>query len=308
MGSQRGDRLTSIGHLLGRWLFVSLLALTASQAGLAAASGPDRLVLALTPSKDPTVLQDVAEPLAQALAKSLGIPVKVYVASDYAGVVEALRSRTVDLAFAHPVAYVLASREANARVLVKSLRGGSAFYTARFFVLKESGIKNLEELRGKRIAFVDPASTSGYIYPMVHLMKLGLVRGRDPKTFFKDAVFAGSHDAALFALLNRSVDAAVSYPHAPETLIKDPTKIAQLTFVAETAPIPNDGACVRDGLPADFVERIRAALLALNDPATRPLLKRLYAIDGLTPAEDRDFDPVREAVDLLGLTVRRDRR
>ena len=311
----RAGRLTTIGHwsfVIGhsvpRWLLVGLVTLAASMGSSVRAATPDRLVLALTPSKDPTVLQDVAEPLAQALGKSLGIPVKVYVASDYAGVVEALRSRTVDLAFAHPVAYVLASREANARVLVKSLRGGSAFYTARFFVLREAGIKSLEDLRGKRIAFVDPASTSGYIYPMVHLIKLGLVKGRDPKTFFKDAVFAGSHDAALFALLNRSVDAAVSYPHAPETLVKDPAKIAQLAFVAETAPIPNDGACVRDGLPADLVERIRSALLALNDPTTKPLLKRLYAIDGLAAADDHDYDPVRDAVDLLGLAVRRDRR
>jgi phosphonate transport system substrate-binding protein len=268
-------------------------------AGIAAAAAG--ITLALTPSKDPTLLQEAGTALAQELGKRLDLPIKLYVAADYAGVIEALRNGTVDLAFVHPVAYVLASREARARILVKSIRGGSATYTARFFVLKEGGPRTLDDLRGKTIAFVDPASTSGYIYPMVFLMKRGLVKGRDPKSFFKDAVFSGTHDAVLHAVLRRQVDAAVSYPHAPDTLLKDPAQRAQLTFIAETPPIPNDGACVRDGLAPDLVQRLKAALLSLNDPVGRPLLKRLYAVDGLAEATDADFDPVREAVDLLGL-------
>lgn len=260
------------------------------------------LTLALTPSKDPTLLQEAGTILAQELAKRLDLPVKLYVASDYAGVIEALRNQTVDLAFVHPVGYVLANREVKAQILVKSIRAGSAFYTARFFVLKEGGPKTVEALRGKTIAFVDPASTSGYIYPMVFLMKRGLVKEKDPKTFFKDAVFAGTHDAALHAVLRHQVDVAVSYPHAPDTLLKDPEQRARLTFIAETPPIPNDGACVRDGLAPELVQRIKAALLSLSDPVGRPILKRLYAVDGLVEATDADFDPVREAVDVLGLT------
>ena len=260
------------------------------------------LTLALTPSKDPTLLQEAGTALAHELAKRLDLPIQLYVASDYAGVIEALRNHTVDLAFVHPVGYVLANREARAQILVKTIRAGSAFYTARFFVLRDGGPETVEALRGKTIAFVDPASTSGYIYPMVFLMKRGLVKGKDPKTFFKDAVFAGTHDAVLNAVLRRQVDVAVSYPHAPDTLLKDPDERARLTFIAETPPIPNDGACVRDGLSPERVQRIKAALLSLNDPVGRPLLKRLYAVDGLAEANDEDFNPVREAVDLLGLT------
>ncbi|MBI3084129.1 MAG: phosphate/phosphite/phosphonate ABC transporter substrate-binding protein [candidate division NC10 bacterium] len=280
-------------------LLAGTVALTAGNGGVA--QGATGITLALTPSKDPTLLQEAGTALAQELGKRLDLPIKLYVAADYAGVIEALRNGTVDLAFVHPVAYVLASREARARILVKSIRGGSATYTARFFVLKEGGPRTLDDLRGKTIAFVDPASTSGYIYPMVFLMKRGLVKGKDPKTFFKDAVFSGAHDAVLHAVLRRQVDVAVSYPHAPDTLLKDPAQRAHLTFIAETPPIPNDGACVREGLAPDLVQRVKAALLSLNDPVGRPLLKRLYAVDGLAEAADADFDPVREAVDLLGL-------
>ncbi|MBI4572282.1 MAG: phosphate/phosphite/phosphonate ABC transporter substrate-binding protein [candidate division NC10 bacterium] len=300
-GGRRGRRYRN-----RRWVAACLVTCFAaavwvgfSRESAQAATG---ITLALTPSKDPTLLQEAGTALAQELGKRLDLPIKLYVASDYAGVIEALRNQTVDLAFVHPVAYVLASREAKARILVKSLRGGSASYTARFFVLKDGGPKTLEELRGKTIAFVDPASTSGYIYPMVFLMKRGLVKGKDPRTFFREAVFSGAHDAVLHALVRRQVDVAVSYPHAPDTLLKEPGQRARLTYIAETPPIPNDGACVRDGLAPDLVQRLKAALLSLNDPVGRPLLKHLYAVDGLAEATDADFDPVREAVDLLSLT------
>lgn len=83
---------------------------------------------------------------------------------------------------------------------------------------------------------------------------------------------------------------------------KDPAVRSQLTFIAQTPPIPNDGACVREGLAPEFTERLKAALLSLNDPVGTPLLKRLYVADGLVEATDADFDTGREAVGLLGLT------
>ena len=89
----------------------------------------------------------------------------------------------------------------------------------------------VEELRGRTIAFVDPASSSGYIYPMVLLIRRGLVRDRDPKTFFKDALFAGTHEAALRALLQGRVDAAASFDQAPQLYLKDPALVAQLERV-----------------------------------------------------------------------------
>jgi phosphonate transport system substrate-binding protein len=263
-------------------------------------SAAAELTVALTPSRDPTLLQVAGNDLAVSLSESLGVKVKAIVASDYTGVVEGLRSKTVDLAFIHSAGYVLAAREAKARIIVKAVREGSSDYASRIFVLKKSGIKSLEELRGKTIAFVDPTSSSGYIYPLVLFIKKGLVKNKDPKTFFRNMVFAGAHDAALLALLNGSVDAAAVFDHAPERLLKDPARIEPLTSIAETARIPNDGGCVRDGLPQELVERIRAALLKLNKPGGKPLLKKLYNIDGLVPASHEDYEPVVEAMNLLG--------
>lgn len=262
------------------------------------------LHLVLTPSQKPTDLLAAGEEFGRVLGELVGMPVRVTVASDYAAVIEALRNQTADLAFVHPAGYVLANREAKARIVAKNQWHGKTTFTARFYVKKDSGIKTLEDLRGKTMAFVDPASSSGYIYPMVMLIQRGLVRNRDPKTFFREVMFAGSHDASMRALLNGHVDSIVSFDMAREQYLKDPAERERIAFVAETPPIPEAGIAAREKLDAVTFAKVREALLKIGGPQHAALLKRLYDIDGFEPAEDREYDSVRAAVDLLGFRPR----
>jgi phosphonate transport system substrate-binding protein len=259
------------------------------------------LTLVFTPSRDPTALKEAGDAFAQTLTRVSGVRIRALVASDYAGVIEALRSRRVDLAFVHPVGYVLANREAGCQILVRDIWQGKTAYTARFYVRKDRGIKQVADLRGKTIAFVDPASSSGYIYPMVFLMKEGLVRDRDPKSFFKEALFSGTHEAALQAVLHGRVDAAASFDKAPELHLKDPALVAQLGWVGETPEIPEAGICARPGLPAEPLARIKRALLSIKGPEHAAVLKEIYGIDGFVEASDADYRPVRDAMMLMDL-------
>jgi phosphonate transport system substrate-binding protein len=280
-----------------------LLALAAALSPLASrAQAPLHLVL--TPSQKPTDLLAAGQEFGKVLGGLAGLPVRVTVASDYAAVIEALRNRTADLAFVHPGGYVLAHREAKAVIVAKNRWHGKTSFTARFYVRKDSGLKTLEDLRGKTIAFVDPASSSGYIYPMVLLIQRGLVKNRDPRSFFREVVFAGSHDASMRALLNGHVDAIASFDLAREQYLKDVAERERITWVAETPPIPEAGIAARDGLDPAVVARVRAALLQIRGPAHAALLERVYDIDGFEPAEDREYDPVRAAMELLGTRPR----
>jgi len=284
---------------LALWLMLAL-----SAAGPGTALAADRLHLVLTPSQKPTDLLATGEEFARTLTKLTDIPIRVTVASDYAAVIEALRNRTADLAFVHPVGYVLASREAKATIVVRNLWHGKSSFSSRIYVRRESGIKSLEELRGKTIAFIDPASSSGYTYPMVLLIQRGLVKNRDPKTFFREVVFAGAHDAGMRALLNGHVDALASFDMAREQYLKDPAERERVVYIAETPEIPEAGIAARAGLdPATFA-KVRGALLQIRAPEYAELLRRLYEIDGFAPADDRDYDPVRAAVELLGVRPR----
>jgi phosphonate transport system substrate-binding protein len=267
-------------------------------------AGGAALHLVLTPSQKPTDLITAGDEFGRLLAKLAGIPVRITVASDYAAVIEALRNRTADLAFVHPGGYVLASREAGARIVAKNRWHGKTSFTARLYVRKDSGITRLEDLRGKTVAFIDPASSSGYIYPMVLLIQRGLVKHRDPKTFFREVVFAGSHDAGMRALVNGHVDALASFDLAREQYLKDPAERERIGWVAETPPIPEAGIAARAGLDAAVVARVRDALLQIRAPTHAHLLKRLYDIDGFEAADDREYDPVRAAIELLGARPR----
>jgi phosphonate transport system substrate-binding protein len=262
------------------------------------------LHLVLTPSQKPTDLLAAGEEFGRVLGQMVGIAVRVTVASDYAAVVEALRNQTADLAFLHPAGYVLANREAKARIVAKNQWHGKTTFTSRIYVRRDSGIKTLEDLRGKTMAFVDPASSSGYVYPMVLLIQKGLVKNRDPKTFFREVTFAGSHDASMRALLNGHVDAIASFDMAPEQYLKDPAERERLIVVAESPPIPEAGIAAREKLDPAIVVKVREALLKIGGPSHAALLKRLYDIDGFEPAEDREYDPVRAAIDLLGFRPR----
>src|SRR5262245_66421917 len=139
--------------LLALW---ALALVVAAPRAVAAADG---LHLVLTPSQKPTDLLATGEEFGKVLGGLVGMTVRVMVASDYAAVIEALRNRTADLAFVHPGGYVLASREAKAMIVVRNLWHGKSSFTSRIYVRKDSGIKTVEELRGRTIAFVDPASS-----------------------------------------------------------------------------------------------------------------------------------------------------
>ena len=282
------------------------LAILACAGALVPARAADKpLHLVLTPSQKPTDLLAAGEEFGRVLGGLVGTPVRVTVASDYAAVIEALRNQTADLAFVHPAGYVLANREAKARIVAKNQWHGKTTFTARVYVKKDSGIKTLEDLRGKTMAFVDPASSSGYIYPMVMLIQRGLVRNRDPKTFFREVMFAGSHDASMRALLNGHVDAIASFDMAREQYLKEPAQRESIAFVAETPPIPEAGIAAREKLDAATFAKVREALLKIGGPQHAALLKRLYDIDGFEPAEDREYEPVRAAMDLLGWRPKR---
>jgi len=261
--------------------------------------------MAFTPSRDPSALQGAADAFVKLLSELSSVPVRAQVASDYAGVIEALRSRRVDLAFVHPVGYVLAKREAGCEILVRDVWQDRTAYKASFYVRKDRGFAGLEDLRGRTIAFVDPASSSGYIYPMVLLIKRGLVQNRDPKTFFKEALFAGTHDAALRALVQGRVDAATTFDRAPQIHLKDPALEAQLVAIAETPDIPEAGICARPGLLADQLLAIKRALLSMKRPDHTAVLKDIYDIDGFVEGKDADYDPVRDALALMDYRPKR---
>ena len=168
------------------------------------------LRFALTPSEETTDQQmKRSAQVIQRLEKDLDMRVVPYTAGDYVSIVEAMRAKKVDVAWLGSFSYVLAVQEAGAEAFVAGVRKstGKASYTSLIFVRGDAPYQSVMDLKGKSFAFVDPASTSGHLFPRAGMMKLGIA---DPASFFSQVVFAGAHDAAQLAVLNRRVDAGAS--------------------------------------------------------------------------------------------------
>ncbi|MBE3595901.1 MAG: phosphate/phosphite/phosphonate ABC transporter substrate-binding protein [Hydrogenibacillus sp.] len=255
------------------------------------------IVVGLIPSQEAQSLQDKAKPLAGMLSKYLGITVKTYVGTDYTATIEAIGAKQVDVGMFGPQSYVLAHDKGYADVLLASIRNGSKTYRSQIVVANDSPIRSIKDLKGKKIAFVDPASTSGYVYPVAMLKEAGLDTDKDVKL-----IEAGGHDKTILALLRGDVDAAFSFDDARTVVEKsDPDVMKKTRILAKSDPIPNDVMSVRSDLSNYWRAKIKEAfkLVSLTDEGKKEL-KAIYNIDGFADASDSEYDVVRRTYRLIG--------
>lgn len=278
---------------------------------LAACTGGQReakvLRVGFVPAEDAQQVMQNAQPIVEILRKRLDMEVQPFVATDYTGVVEALRVNKLDIAFLTPASYVLAKNEANVRVVLKSERKGIPFYYAAIIVRADSPIRSLDELRGKTFAFGDSLSTTGNVIPRQMLRE----RGIDPVRDFKQILFSGGHDATVLAVLNGKVDAGATYANFPDgsdtawlRYLKDEEEAKKIRAIAYSAPIPADNLVVSEGLDAALTAKIEQIFIELShDPLGKQMLRDLYQIDGFVPATDADYDSVRRAFADAGIVI-----
>ena len=266
------------------------------------------LRVGFVPAEDAQQVIRNAQPLVEILQKKLGMEVQPFVATDYTGVVEALRVGKLDIAFLTPASYVLAKSEANVRVALKSERKGSPFYFAAIITRADSGIKSLEDLRGKVFAFGDPLSTSANVFPR----KLFHDKGIDPVRDFKQILYSGGHDATVLAVLNRKVDAGATYANSTDgtdtawaRYLKNPDDVKKIRAIAYSEAIPADNLVFSGNLEERLGKQIEEVFIELSsDPQGKKMLRDLYQIDGFVPATDRDYDSVRAAFAIAGIQLK----
>ena len=209
---------------------------------------PKSLNVQFVPSQAATELESRAKPLEKMLSDRLGIPVHVSMSTDYNTVVEAMKSKKVDVGFLPPSGYVLAHKQGAADVLLQAQRYGVKqpggrptkdlvnFYRAEVLVKKGSGIKSWKDLKGKSISIQSPTSSAGYVYPIAELKEKGL----DVKKSCKLVTVTGQ-DQSVLNVLNGDTDAAFVFEDARTIVKKDNPKIMeQVVPIYFTKPIPND--------------------------------------------------------------------
>lgn len=284
------------------------------------AAGQTSLVLAFVPSQDSQRVLETGGILARMLEVATGYHVRAEVPTSYAATIEAMCAGRVDIAFLAPFAYVLAHQKCGADVRLVSVRAKLPFYKSQILYRADLNVKTLNDLRGKKFAFVTPASASGYLFPAALLKKNGI----DPDRFFSQVLFAGGHDRVVLAIYTGSVDAGATF--GDEVFSDARTTVARqyrdvndkVKVLMYTDPIPNDTVSFRRDLPDDVKEKVTKALFRIAETAPgKETLDRLYQIQGFADfgaltttykqsglkTLDDYFQPIRDAAKFLGLNI-----
>ncbi|MBM4420188.1 MAG: phosphate/phosphite/phosphonate ABC transporter substrate-binding protein, partial [Chloroflexi bacterium] len=292
--------------------------------GAAPPSGPKLgsderpIVLAITPSAEVQRLSTTGNAIAAALALATGLKWRVTVPTSYAAQIDSVCSGQTDIAFIAPLQMTLLLDKGCGSPILAALRQDFTIdptgklqpvYMSQIVVRTDSGINTIADLKGKRFAFVDALSASGFLFPALTIKNKG---GQEPKTFFSQTINAGGHPQAILAVYNKQVDGAASFVDARVTVAGTttlaagmPADILTATKVIEKAgPIPNDGIAVSKNVPAELVTRVKKALMDYGATAEgKANYKTLFAWDGLQEVDAKFYDGMREAAKLGGVDV-----
>jgi phosphonate transport system substrate-binding protein len=259
-----------------------------------------KLRIALVPQENPEKLLGDLSKVTAVLSARIGVPVEGIITFDHAAAVEALRNGDADIAFMGALPYVLAESQMGAVPLLSEVYRGSPTYKGRVFVRRDSGLETLASLRGRDIAFADPISESGYLYPLDLFVQAGLIDApNEAENFFRRVYFAGGYQQAMQAMSSGLVDAACASEYAD--LLLAPDKQVNVIWIKETAPIPAHLVVARPDLNADLKKRFVNEMLALNNPENQHLLAYLYGPDGYVTTDAAAYQGVREIAQRYGL-------
>lgn len=265
------------------------------------------LTLAVIPAENASGTTDRYAPMTAYLSKALGVPVKLRIANDYAAVIESQRAGNAQLAFYGPASFaraVMTGVKIEPIVNQKHDTGASGYYSV-IYVRADSPYRTIEELKGKNLALVDPNSTSGNQAPRFFLHKAG----HPVDALFGKTVYAGSHENAVLALVQGTVDAAANlYNTDTDTMVTrmaakgmlrkpDGTPLTQADFrvVFKSDFLPEGPFAMLASLPDDLKAKIRDALVAMP-AADKAAFDRLSdgKDQGFTAVTLKDYQPIIE--------------
>ncbi|MFI0469210.1 phosphate/phosphite/phosphonate ABC transporter substrate-binding protein [Saccharopolyspora sp. 5N102] len=257
----------------------------------AADSGDDALVFGIIPYENSSSVGQNYQPIVDLIGRETGKKIQVETVTDYAALIEGQRAGTIDLAFYGGISYVLA-KDSGAGIQPVAVpvleRGAPAGYYSYLIAKAGSGINTLADLKGKRVCFVDPNSTSGYLYPLGGLTEAGLREGD------YTAQYAGGHDASVLAVRDGDCDAGAVNDVMLEKILPQQGEIDPTGFVKiwTSQPIVNPPLAISERVDPQLRQTITKAV-AEKGNADALKVKDIAGFWGFVPIDDQAFEPIR---------------
>lgn len=282
---------------------VALLVLALAACGGDPELGTDEnpIVMSFVPSGDTQDIIASGDTLAQMVSERTGLSVTSNVGTDFSSVREAMCAGQAQIGWLNTFNYVLANEQCGVDAALATSRFGTTTYAGQIVVRADSGITTLEDLRGKVMCWVDPASTSGYIIPRIMLAANGI----DPDADFSQTIEAGSHNNVVTQVYNGDCDAGATFSDARTGIEEEfPDVLEQVVVLATTSDIPNDSVSFISDFPAEMRTQIVDALLEISaSPEGQEALNTLYNIESLVDSNDAFYDVFRADLSRAGIDI-----
>ncbi len=241
--------------------------------------------------------------LGEYLAKKTGIPLEFIILSRYGNIIDRFKAEHMDGAFFGSFTGALAIEKLGVVPLARPVNlDNTSSYRGYIFVRKDSGIRTARDMKGKKMAFVEKATTAGYLYPLAFLRENGIA---DIDRYFGAYFFAGSHDAAIAAVLSGKADVgAAKHSIYDRVRNEDPRVDRELVILSESPWVPSNGLCVRRGIDEALKQRLKQALLSIDsDPEGQAVLRQFGAVKFIETTV-HDYQPVFELAKKAGIDIK----
>ncbi|SES36779.1 phosphate/phosphite/phosphonate ABC transporter substrate-binding protein [Salipaludibacillus aurantiacus] len=272
---------------------------------------PDTFIFGLLPTEDQAELAKRFDPMVEYLEEYLEMDVEIYNATNYTALIEAMANGHLHASTFGPFSYLVANQRANGEAFAIPVNdeGGTLddiFYYAQMITLEEHGIDSLKDIEGNSLAYADPASTSGHLFPKAMLInEIGLTLDNVDE-FPSDVVFSGSHEASLYSVLNGDVHTAGVCSTCIERVfdrVEDHENFDQLKVFHESEPIPGGPYVIQGDLPDSFKETVTQAFLEMDqDEKGAEFLEVNGYLGGYFEIDHDTYNVVQETADALGMS------
>ncbi|MBW6484567.1 MAG: phosphate/phosphite/phosphonate ABC transporter substrate-binding protein [Syntrophobacterales bacterium] len=242
------------------------------------------------------------EPVTNYLAKKTGVPIRLRVLTYRGNVIENFQFLKLDGAFFGSFSYLLAHAQLGVTVLARpEYPDGTSSYNGLIFVRKDSGIRTVRQMQGKRLALVARATTAGYLFPSVFLKRAGV---RNQAAFFKEIYNAGTHEGTIDDILDRKADVGVSKNTVYQRFAAENPRVhRELLILEKSDDVPENALALRQGIADSLKKKLVDALLAMHaDPEGAKVLKAFGARRFIVTT-DADYKPVMTYASELGIDL-----
>ena len=261
--------------------------------------------LYFTPSVDSQTITTNSKDFIQFLEKETGYTYEAGIPASYIAVVEAFGSQRADIGVINSLNYLLANEKYGAQAKLKVIRHGLDYYQGQIIARADSGIDKVEKINGKKFAYTDPSSTSGYMFPKKLLM--------DKNIAPSDHVFAGKHDSVVTMVYQKQVDAGATFYSPPfedgtlgdargRVVTQFPDVADKVKIIEMTEKIPNDPFVFRKDFPPAMTDKFIVAVKKyLETEKGKEVFKNIYSFEGVVETTDKEYDGFRQMVKAINV-------